>query len=101
MSVLLISRSPILSHVEWSTTGGLLDSKESQPSQLEMSSIKLPEDLEFQALTKFDALVSQGRLFFEETEGQVVEDQGFKVSEHESTPISLLKLTLFSSLSSA
>lgn len=101
MSVLLISRSPIFSYVEWSTTGGLFDSQESQPSQLKMSSIKLPEDLEFQALTKFDALVSQGRLFFEETEGQIVEDQGFKVSAHEPTTIAILMLTFFTSSSSA
>lgn len=66
-----------------------------------MSSIKLPEDLEFRALTKFDALVAQGRLFFEETEREVVEDRGFKASENESTSIALLMLTLLTSLNSA
>lgn len=54
-----------------------------------MPLIKLPDDLEFQALTKFDALVAQGRLFFEETEGEILEDQGFKASEHESSYPSL------------
>lgn len=66
-----------------------------------MSSIKLPEDLEFQALTKFDALVAQGRLFFEETESEIVEDQGFKVSEHASISIALLMLIFFTSSNSA
>lgn len=54
-----------------------------------MPSIELPEDLEFQALAKFDALVSQGRLFFEQTGCQVIEDKGFKVSKNESTQASL------------
>ena len=53
-----------------------------------MSSIKIPEDLELQALTQFDRLVSQGRFFFEDTEGEVIDDRGFKVSEHGSIPFS-------------
>lgn len=49
-----------------------------------MSLTELPEDLELQALTKFDALLSQGRLFFEETECEIIEDRGFKVSYQDS-----------------
>ncbi|KAJ0122506.1 tetraphosphate phosphorylase [Diaporthe amygdali] len=43
-----------------------------------MSPIKLPDDLELQALTRFDTLVSQGNLFYEETQGEIAEDKGFK-----------------------
>lgn len=59
-------------------------------SSFKMSSIKLPEDLELQALDKFDALHSQGRLFFEETECEIIEHRGFKVSQHDSIHVSLL-----------
>lgn len=53
---------------------------------LPISPMKLPDDLELQALTKFDTLVSQGNLFYEETQGEIAEDKGFKVSDHKSRP---------------
>lgn len=45
-----------------------------------MSLLQSTSDLELQALTKFDALVARGRLLFEEAEGELIEDNGFKVS---------------------
>lgn len=61
-----------------------------------MSSIQLPEDLKLQALTKFDALVSQGRLFFEQTESEIVKDNGFKVNGHGPYPFTSFVLFSFS-----
>lgn len=49
-----------------------------------MSLLELPEDLEPLALSKFDTLVGQGRLFFEKTEGELIEDNGFKVNGNDS-----------------
>lgn len=37
-------------------------------------------DLETRALRMFDSLVDQGRLFYEPTEGEIIEENGFKVS---------------------
>lgn len=37
-------------------------------------------DLETKALRLFDSLVDQGRLFYEPTKGEIIEDGGFKVS---------------------
>lgn len=46
----------------------------------EMSTIGGLGDLETKALRMFDSLVDQGRLFYEPTKGEIVEDRGFKVS---------------------
>lgn len=48
----------------------------------ESTVIELPTDLEQRVLTQFDELVSKERIIYEVTSAEVVNDDGFRVSEH-------------------
>jgi hypothetical protein len=49
-------------------------------SQADTSTIGPLGDVGTRALEMFDSLVAQGKLFYELTKGEVIEDNGFKVS---------------------
>jgi len=59
---------------------GDIDSGPNEQPQDSEGSIVLPASLESSAWTRFDQMVSSGKITYGETTGEIMEDERFKVS---------------------
>lgn len=66
------------------TNMGNIDSETKRPNQGSDGSITLAQDLESTAWTRFDDMVSSGKITYKDTTGETLEDEGFKVSQTQS-----------------